>query len=523
MRSCLYFLLFVILVSPVWAQAPLTQEDRIQKLEQTIQAQDQKIQNLQKKLNNVEQPSREYTEQIVKEYMNRPEAQDATTISAGYEDKGFFIRTPDGKFELYMSGFMQMGLGLFENRSYENASFYPNGLSIAFDMWMHKNWHARLQLNFLEVAQDKDNFVGGGAGPSDNLYYNKSKFYKPKVDQVKLWDAYIEYLPMPEVAVCIGNQIIPFAIEAQYDPQQQMAIWLDPFSNWSPVRELGIQVYGTLEDVFEYRLGFYNGENTGINKNDDMMFVLAFNSYLFGKTDHPGSFFHLGILRNRLAEGTYVDSNGDGAVNGDDTFTDFSAVTFTTPWGRRVFGGNSSLGWRGNSAIEQRRDNYDVVAGWQTGFDCGFKFDEYMDDNKIDRLRIEVEYMFMDWERETGGRRMPHLQGTGLGLGIMWKHNLTPEIESAGIFPVLKFSYTKLDNKQTNHYSEDTFQNPIGQTELCYTIGLGYSFNKHITANFNWVIVDLDEKELYGGPKKNTGNQSGSLEQAVFFQLTAQW
>ncbi len=456
-----FFILFPLVVAPA-QQINASGEERIQKLEKLIQEQSERIQELQKKVGQVEQPTKEYTEQIVREYMNRPHAEEAASISAGYESKGFFIRNADGNLELYMSGFIQAGLGIFENHSFDNNSFYLNGVSLAFDLYLLKDWHGRIQFNF------------------------------PYSDGINLWDAYIEYIGIPELNVRVGQFHVPFTIERQYDPQQGMSIWKESFMLWGHGRDRGLMFLGTFADMVEYKLSLMNGEGTQTNETDEFMMAGSVRFYPFKKSENPYSFFHLGMVRSR--DDTL---NGSGNINSSSLFT---------PWGRQLFDGVAGT---------------DNTQGWKTGVDVGGALDMYLDPQKVSRIRVEGEYMYITWERNFAAGRQPYVDGIGFYLGMLYKYNLTPEIEGAGIFPMFKVSYATADNPHSG--GPVGVDNLPGQTMWTYTFGLGYAFNKYVSANFNWVMVDIQQTDIYGGPKTHTGDPSDDTEHAWFFQLTAQW
>jgi hypothetical protein len=479
-----FFILFPFLCPA--QQLNSDQEQRIQKLEKIILEQEQRIQDLQ---NKVGQPSKEYTEQVVREYLNRPEVAEAQTIAAGYEEgKGFFVRTLNQDFELYMSGLIQMGVGFFENQTRDNNSVYPNGVSLAFDAYLYQQWHGRIQFN-LWGAHGDNLFQGGG------------------LDGIQLWDAYIEYMGTPEFNVRVGNTHVPFTMEGQYDPQQGISIWHEPYINkWSHGRDPGLMILGTLSDMFEYKVSIHNGEN-GMNGNDDMLMAAGFRVYPLEKSKNPNTFFHVGVLRNRNAPAN-VNNNG---------------AALTSPWTRPIYGATDTDGNGINDYFPQQ------TRGWETGVDVAARYDDYLGDDKVNSVRAEIEFMYMTWERKlsTGGgsyTRFPYLEGYGLTMGLSFKHNLTPDIEGAGIFPLFKFSFSDVDNKETDDappYPEN-LTNVVGQRAFTYTFGVGYAFNKHVWANFNWVIMNLDEQEACNGTK-DRDDVSGDLEHAWFFQLTAVW
>jgi len=188
-----------------------------------------------------------------------------------------------------------------------------------------------------------------------------------------------------------------------------------------------------------------------------------------------------------------------------------NAASLMTPWGRPVFDG------RAGGAADNTR-------GWKTGVDVGAKVDIPLDPNDINHLRMESEFMYITWARNfKATSRHPYLEGYGVLWGIRFRHNFTPKVEGAGIFPLFKFSYSDVDNKET----DDAFGNIRGQRVWCYTFGLGYAFNRHFSMQFNYLLVTLDEPNFYNTVTNvaKYGQEDGSddIEQAWFFQVTAQW
>lgn len=489
MKYCVMILLTFLLMVAVTlgqAQQPTAAQERIHKLEKIIRDQNACLDDLEKQLEKSQQQSREYTEQIVHDYLQQPQAEEAEAINAGYESKGFFVRSADGNVELYMSGMIQMGLAIFENNTYDNNNVYPNGVSLAFDAYFMKSWHGRVQLNFWNLQNES--------------------FQSGKGDAIALWDAYIEYMGIPEVNVRVGQFHVPFTIEGQYEPNQGISIWSEPYiRSWSHGRDPGLMLLGLLNDTLEYKVSAHNGEGSArmTNNSDEMLFAGSLRVYPFTKTENANTFLHFGVLRSRDDS---VHANGD-----------INAASLYTPWGRTLFDG----------AIAPIAWGDDYTQGWKTGVDTGLRLDFYLDSRKIDRIWFETEFMYMNWQRSFATARLPYLNGYGFTIAMLYMHNITPEIEGAGIFPMIKFSYSDIDNKHTNDAYEivnvngRNIQNDIqGQRVWTYTFGLGYSFNKHVTINANWVIVEVDEN-LYGSPKK-TG-KTDSMENGWFFQMTAQW
>jgi hypothetical protein len=453
-----------------------TEEERIQKLEQLIDNQQQRIDQLQEHI----QTSPAKADSIE----NSDIAEEGPEV--GYEARGFFLRVPN--VELYLSGMIQMGLAVFENDTPDNNSFYPNGVSLATDVYFYQNWHGRVEVNFHKWGT---NVFQSGSGVVNG-------------DGVQLWDAYIEYLHRdnptdnPAIALRVGQTHVPFTMEGQYGPNQGVAIWGSPYIvSWSHGRDPGLMVWGVLSDIFEYKLSVHNGEGaTRLNGTDDMLLAGGFRIYPFQKSQNANTFFHVGAIRSRDDK--------------EHRFDDIASASLVTPWGRPVF-----------DDVFQNCS----TQGWRTGIDAAFRFDMDMGENNADNLRVEAEFMYITWERDLDSvGRLPFLIGYGFSWSMAYRMNLNPEIPGEGIIPLFTFSYSDVDNKKSDNILGDVY----GQRVYTYTFGLGYAFNKHISAQFNWVIVNLDEKDLYNGNNGNAARNdrsdgSDDLEHAWFLQFTAAW
>lgn len=487
-NSCFTLLLVLALFSTLAvAQLSPDQEQRIQKLENTIEQQQQTIQALENRLQATD-------EKVAEEYLLSPEAEDEGA-QFGYEDgRGFFLRVPN--FELYMSGALQMGIAIFENDTPDDNSVYPNGVWLTTDVFLFKDWHGRVEVNFHVWA------VNMFQGPTF-------------ADGTQLWDAYIEYLGMrdefdnPTLSLRVGQTHVPFTIAGQWNPNQGVTIWGTPFINgWSHGRDPGIMLWGVLSDMVEYKLGVFNGEGrTTTNATDDFLFAGGFRIYPMQKSKEPGVFFHVGAIRSRN------DNVDNAGVN---------AATLATPWLRSVYDQAARIDTDGVGGADS---GFDVTQGWKTGVDVGFEADMALGDDNVNHIRVESEFMYITWERDFATGRLPFLEGFGATFGFSFRHNLTPETPGAGIFPLFMISYSDVDNKNTD---STRFGGEIpGQRVWTYTFGLGYAFNSHVSAAFNWVMVDLDEKDAYnvGGNAAKDDRPDGSddLEHGWFLQFTAAW
>jgi hypothetical protein len=484
------------------------QEQRLQKLEETIKQQEQHIQSLQQRLSNlseesdaqqgintaapnvhpsnsaaVSQNSTTYTDKIVDEYLQRPQAHNEGEVEVGWESRGFFVRVPD--FEMYLSGWLQFGFAAFENDTPDNNGFFPHGVSLATDVYLFKDFHGRIELNFATPAP-----AGDG-----NRFQNGGGF-----SNLTVWDAYVEYFAMrdgdnPLLAFRVGQTHVPLSIEGQHNPNQGISIWQEPFTAaWGHGRDVGIMAWGVLSDSFQYQFGAFNGEGQNrFNGTDDVLFGTAGRFFFFGRSNNPNSFFHVGFLTGR-------DNNLHGS-------NDVNAASLKTPWGRPVFDGVFGT---------------DSTQAWRMAVDVGIRLE--MPAGDVGHVRMEGDFMYSQWERDFATGGLPALNGFGAWWGIQYRHNLTPDVEGAGIFPLFKFSYSDIDNRNTDTVAAGA--NILGQRVFVYTIGLGYAFNTQISTQFNWVIVNLDEKDVYnagGNAAREGADGSDDLEHGWFWMVTANW
>jgi len=478
MRNCIYLVLIFAIVFAGTIQAQ-TSEDRIQKLEKICTQQEQQIQKLQERLGVMQDDSsyKQYTEKIVKEYLKQPATEeDSTGITAGYEN-GFFVRAAEGNLELKFTGYVQSGLGIFENDTYDNNSFFLNGAYLNFDIYMLKDWHARIQIDFADAGYDWDEY---------DYYY---KFRGGRYGTA-LRDAFIEYIGIPEFSVRIGQTHVPFTMRGQYGENEGILIGADPFIlGWSHGRDLGFMLHGVIANVLGYKAGIFNGEgsNTG-NYSDEFLMAAQLRFYYCGYKENPNSYIHIGFMRAREAEG-------------------WLAPLFS-PWGRFIFSGTVNT-----EDVE--------TSGWLTGYDAAIRFDRDIEGGH--NIRVESEFMFSHWQRNwDDGSRDSWLHGWGFLFGILGRYCVAPDVKGSGILIGFNFSYSDIDNKESKHDGILPNDNNIpGQRAFVYTVILGYAFNKHISAAFNWVMMDLDNKVYYGTSKDN--GKDGDLEHAWLFQVTAQW
>lgn len=460
MKKIFYVFILLVLGSLAYTQSV---EERIQALEKLCQRQKEKLAILQKQIPQ-EEAYKAYTKRIVEEYLQDFAAQDdKTAITAGYE-KGFFLRCLEGNLEWKFTGYIQTGLGLFENESFDNNSFSFNVIFLTFDMYAFKNWHTRIQM---DVANTSGYRFGGGT-------YN-----------LALRDAYIEYTAIPEFCIRAGQTFVPFSMQGQYPTSEFMTIMPDPFiRSWGVGRDTGLLFYGAIANMLSYKAGIFNGE--GINRtniSDDFLTSGEMRFHYLGYKENPKSFFHVGFLRNR-----------------SENMTNISLIS---SWTRRLFP---------NTVTQHGR-----TEGWRTSVDVGFRLD--LPFKGEHSFRVESEFMYSTWERDLSTGRRSYLEGYGCLFQFVYRHCFYPDIKGSGLIGGFAFSYTDLDNDSTDSLAANN--NIPGQRIFSYTFILGYAFSKHLRLAFNWVIMDLDQKTYYGTAKDD--GSAGGLENAWLFQLSALW
>lgn len=480
--SWCFILLFVSVVCfSGLLQAQTNEEQRIQQLEELCKKQQECIQNLQGTIGTLqsEDAYQQYTKELVHEYMQTSAAQEDDGITAGYEN-GFFIDSADRNFEFKLNGYFQAGIGIFENDTYDSDSFFLHGAYLMFDFRIMEKWHAFIKVNF-------------AAGQFVNQFQESDSY------QVKLADAFLEYNYRPELNFVLGNTLVPFTMEGQYAEIEGISIWQEPFINgWSHGLDVGFLVHGVIADRVGYRVGIFNSNGSNaINNDDDMLMAGQVRFYFCGYEKNKESFIHISFLRNR-----------DARIHD----SELGSAGLFSPWGRQIFDGEF------NGAA-----NGDETVGWRTAVNAGAKLT--MNIANGSGLRLEGEFMYSTWEREFNIGWLPRLTGYGFWLGASYRHCLNKENEGSGIIVMGKFSYADIDNNDTDMTGSISGvpADIVGQTAYVYTLGLGYAFNKHIAVNFNWIIMNLDEKDYYGGPKNHYNDVSRSLEQAWFIQFTTTW
>lgn len=484
--SSLRFIIIILCIatSLVFAQPTPDSNTRLQELEKRYMEQEAILDSLNQQLQ--ERMPQNYTEQIISEYQKKSDSfaqEDEEGISAGY-DGGFFIRGSNN-FELKMSGFLQMGVGIFENNTFDNNGMYTQGAWLMFDVNMFEKFHAHLELDFLDTG----------------LY---NQFQDGATMKIAVYDMYVEYNPIDEFNFIVGKIFVPFSMTGCHYYYANMTIWYEPFVNTgAPGSYPGAMIYGTFMDQLEYQLGVFNNAES-MSTTDEKLYVATLRWYFLGSEKNPETFLHTSAMYTRYSSSPDVDSR---------------FVTLYSGWGRQVFDGedlNAHADKYGSA-----KANEALVRGRQWGFDLGLTWVHDFDNGS--QFRVESEAMYMRYNRNLLTGKLAPLDLWGAMIAVSYRYPLCKTIENSGIIPTLAFSYTDIDNKHTTRpdFAGGPSSNIRGQRIWNYTIGLGYAFNEHLRINFNWVIMDLERNTT--NPAKDNVKVHQDLEHAWFLQATATW
>ncbi len=458
-------------------------ESRIAELEQRCLQQQSVIQELEQQSQHF---SPEYTQKIVQEYIKQNQAQeDEAGVVAGYED-GFFIRNNDSSFELKLSGFMQMGVGFFERDSFDKNSFFAQGLYLMFDVNFLEKFHVHIEADFADTG-------------------NWDQFQTEPGLDFALYDAYLEYSFSDKFNVLIGNVYVPFTMTGTHYYHENPMIWYEPFVNSiAHGNDVGIMFYGTFNDQWEYTLGIFNGNGTGLDNNDDAMAMAKFRWYFLGQEENPETFVHFAAITWGMDAHSSQDELGAVLYSG---------------WGRQVYDGNGQNPHA--DKYSSGRVSESLTNGWKYALDLAFRWNHNFENKS--NLNAEVEIMYTHFQRKLTTGKLAPLHCWGALFTIAYRYPLCKDVEDSGIIPSFAFSYTDLDNAQTRQtsYPGGPEANIKGQTIFNYTIGLGYAFNAHAKINFNWIMMDLSNPKVV--PAKDRAKLKEHLEHAFFVQTTLAW
>lgn len=475
MRFYLISFLMMILCLSLMSQE-MTNEQRIQQLQERIAQQQQVLQDLTDQVSAREQLTRDYTENMIQEYLQNASAEESQGITAGY-NKGFFVKSEDDNFKMNVVGYMRNNLFLFEANTSTDNTFRVTEARLDFNFYLFKDWHIRIRPDFAPITDVNHNI---------------------------LRDVYLEYLGWDCLRFRIGAFVTSFSLEAETNPADLIGIAFSPYLTSIPVRDVGFTVSGFglpflnssfLSDHFFYSAGLFNGQGLNrIDRNDGKMFLGTARIFPIGRENDTvfiqSSFFY-----------SETDFTEDGA-----------AIRLPGILNHEVFGRETATG----------AEDPDDVGGNTIGVSGGFR---YWKDN----LRVEGEILRVRYNRNIGGqiaqRRHP-LDMWAASAGMSYFIPIGNPDNKMGLEPLVKFSYTDIDDKDgdgsaaTSAEPNGTPGDVRGQDVWEIVVGAKFHMNKHFRMDFNWVMYDLGHSR--GLNNSDSGN-GGGLIHAFVFQWLARW
>jgi hypothetical protein len=495
-RFVVALLAILTLSANVWAQS----NEICQKLEEKVRAQEQRIQELEQKLEKMGMDSgkgSDYTKQLVKEYLNSPEVQEQMGTRAGY-DNGFFIRAGDLEFKF--TGFVKFNANFYEVDTASTNTFWAKDVRLQFHVYFYKNWHAVVDIE-----------TSGGAGDL-------------------LRDMFIEYHWSDALNFRAGQFIVPFSVEAQEPEWDLLTIYHSPivaaaatYGAMGSLRDIGWMAYGNLFDYVSYALAMVNGNGrNAANDKDDFHYFVQLRIHPF-TTEHERTFFHMAYMRGR--EGVRAEG-----------------ADLATPWGWEVFDADGRVPANEVKDAGIVAGDMDATSGWTQAVSVGFSY--VKDDSP---LRAQGEFIWKELARNRGltivrpgtavalERRASKINMYGFWLQFSYFIQITDD-KHTGIEPLIKFSYADVDEESSDYPGSigDVGLGNVfdirGQDLWCYTLGFRAHLNKHIRADFNWVMAVPEHTDHIGlnagstlGSIADKVDHSGATMHALLFQLQAKW
>ncbi len=468
-----FWMSFLALILAVSVVAQVSEEERINELQKKVLEQQQILQDLEQKLQEREQSTQAYTEQLVKEYLNSPVAEEDAGITAGY-DKGFFVQSADESFMLKLNGSMAAQAGFFEANTVTNNSFRLSEARIDFHAYLfNKDWHFRARPDFSALESGSKNV---------------------------LRDVYLEYLGLNCVKFRVGAWVLPFSLEVEL-ANGRRTIANAPFSSYMPNREIGAAVFGdgipftkseALAKHLSYFFGVFNGEitNNKMDVNDDKMFMGQLKFFPFGNKEAKTFLQVAALFNNRV----YVE--------------DAARLNLTALWGsHRAFGQDGVV-------------DVDDTNGEQMGVEVGWMFDK-------NNFHVEGEFIWMRYCRSSDVSSVSGykaLKMWGVSTAITYFIPVSEKNKDMGLEPVGKISFTDIDDSEGDgSRGSNTFgslSDVRGQSIWEFTVGARFHFNKHVRTDFNWTMYDL---ELTRGVNNSDSRKGGNLIHAFLFQTYVTW
>jgi len=233
-------------------------------LKQQLQDLDQKVRVLQRKL------------EIADEDSAKARSENATVVAG---DKGFGLKSSDGKFEVKLRGLIQADARDFQ----EGIKGQPSGTPVG-------------------TVNAKDNFLLRRVRPTIEGTFNEVYGFRITSDfgngASSLVDAYIDANNYSFAKVRVGKFTPPVGFERLQSSADTKFNELALTSVFIPSRDVGVQVSGDLlANVLNYSIGIFDGANDGASGDNDTNNDKEIAARLFVQPliNYPGLLQNLGF------------------------------------------------------------------------------------------------------------------------------------------------------------------------------------------------------------------------------------
>lgn len=187
---------------------------------------------------------------------------EAPVVIAG--DKGFGLKSSDGKYEIKLRGLLQEDFRSF-NEGIKGQHAYLG------------NTQAQQQAADTATHNAIDNFIERRARPIIEGKFNDIYGFRLTTDfgngtnsSTNLVDAYVDANFDPAYKIRAGKFTPGFSLERLQSSDATKFNELGLQSNFAPSRDQGIQISGDLfKNTLNYSLGYFNGANDGANGSED--------------------------------------------------------------------------------------------------------------------------------------------------------------------------------------------------------------------------------------------------------------
>lgn len=232
----------ILFATPVLAQETDAKQEMAE-LKAQLKQQQERIQALEARLA-AEEKARRTPLVPAKEEASAAKAlpKGAAPAEAFWKD-GFYLRTPDDKFQLQIGGRALYHGRFFTDDSRNTSSFLNRQIRIFAQGKFFKDWEFKVE----------GDFVGG---------------------EPELQDGYIAWKHWPAASLQVGQFKEPFSMEEMTSTRFIKFTERSPINRIVPGRDLGVQLSGKLwDDRLEYAAAMFNGNGRqnagGIDTNDD--------------------------------------------------------------------------------------------------------------------------------------------------------------------------------------------------------------------------------------------------------------